>query len=79
MDHKTIGLLRLVDLPTKQDIEREISLSFADLYALIDDVQTETRNLEEDLNKVFYGQDGNGEPRFTRPFLRSKRGEPFSS
>jgi len=34
MNHKELGLLRLVDFPTKEGVERELSISFADLYAV---------------------------------------------
>jgi len=52
MNHKQLGLLRLVDFPTKEGIEKELSLSFADPYDAIGDVKDLARGLETELDRI---------------------------
>ena len=68
MNHKELGLLRLVDFPTKDAVEKELSISFADLYAAIGDVKDLARNLETDLDCILYGTTPCGEARSGKPF-----------
>ena len=56
MNPNPLGLYRLMTYEQRQDVERELSVSFADLYDALDDAHHEARELEELLNGIFRGQ-----------------------
>ena len=51
-----LGLNRLMSYDERQDVERELSVSFADIYASLDNAHHEVRLLEEYLNSLFSGE-----------------------
>lgn len=55
MDNVKLGLFRLVGYEDRKRLEEDLNVSFADIYDALDDVRTNVRRLEKDLDTVFYG------------------------
>lgn len=55
---KPQGLLRFIGSPQREKIEREIGVTFEDLYNSIEDTRDNLRDLEKSLDQIFYyGED----------------------
>jgi hypothetical protein len=55
--YESQGLFQLLGHRERETIERELGLSFADIYDLIDDVLFETSELEKMLRRLFRGEE----------------------
>jgi hypothetical protein len=56
MEETLLGLYQLLSFEERQEIERELSLSFADLFDQLDSLHFEVRELERLLNRIFRGE-----------------------
>jgi hypothetical protein len=50
-----LGLFRLAGYDDRQWIESELSVDFQDVYDALDDVRSNVRELERDLDAIFQG------------------------
>lgn len=51
-----MGLFRLMSYDERQEVERELAISFDDIYGALDTAHAEARELEMLLNRFFHGE-----------------------
>jgi class 3 adenylate cyclase len=56
MSTNPVGLFRLMSYDERQEVERELAISFDDIYGALDTAHAEARELEMLLNRFFHGE-----------------------
>ena len=59
-NNNPLGLYRHMSYEQRQDLERELRVSFADIYDCLHDLQFEAHELEDLLNRTLNGSDCGG-------------------
>lgn len=74
MEHnRTLGLLRLTEYRHQEEVVSNLSLALEDLYDSIDSTRESTRELEDVINGILYGE---GIERSSHRSLRTKLLDP---